>query len=88
MPKKEVKASSSKTKKTAAKKARPAKIGSGPSLVVVESPAKERTISRFLKGDFVVRSSFGHVRDLPLRKIGVSVEDDFEPQSGSVKQVS
>ena len=52
----------------------------GPSLVVVESPAKERTISRFLKNDFVVRSSYGHVRDLPLRKIGVDVEDGFSPQ--------
>src|SRR4051812_16550657 len=52
----------------------------GPSLLVVESPAKERTISRFLKSDFVVKSSFGHVRDLPVRKIGVNVESDFEPQ--------
>jgi DNA topoisomerase-1 len=52
----------------------------GPSLVVVESPAKERTISRFLKNDFVVRSSYGHVRDLPLRKIGVDIEDGFNPQ--------
>jgi len=52
----------------------------GPSLLVVESPAKERTISRFLKSDFIVRSSFGHVRDLPVRKIGVDVEEDFEPQ--------
>jgi len=52
----------------------------GPSLLVVESPAKERTISRFLKNDFVVRSSFGHVRDLPVRKIGVDVDDDFAPQ--------
>src|SRR5687768_16050607 len=52
----------------------------GPSLVVVESPAKERTISRFLKSGYVVRSSYGHVRDLPVRKIGVNVDDDFEPQ--------
>ncbi len=52
----------------------------GPCLLVVESPAKERTISRFLKSDFIVRSSFGHVRDLPVRKIGVDVADDFEPQ--------
>ena len=52
----------------------------GPSLLVVESPAKERTISRFLKNEFVVKSSFGHVRDLPVRKIGVNVDDDFSPQ--------
>lgn len=57
-----------------------ASVRKGPSLLVVESPAKERTISRFLKNDFVVRSSFGHVRDLPVRKIGVDVEEDFEPQ--------
>ncbi|MDE2491013.1 MAG: type I DNA topoisomerase [Elusimicrobia bacterium] len=56
------------------------KARKGPSLLVVESPAKERTISRFLKSDFIVRSSFGHVRDLPVRKIGVNVEDDFVPQ--------
>ena len=52
----------------------------GLSLLVVESPAKERTISRFLKGDFIVKSSFGHVRDLPVRKIGVDVEDNFAPR--------
>jgi DNA topoisomerase-1 len=56
------------------------KVRTGPSLLVVESPAKERTISRFLKNDFIVKSSFGHVRDLPVRKIGVSVEDNFAPQ--------
>ncbi|MBI4375698.1 MAG: type I DNA topoisomerase [Elusimicrobia bacterium] len=54
--------------------------GDGPSLVVVESPAKERTISRFLKGKYVVRSSYGHVRDLPVRKLGVEVDDKFKPQ--------
>ncbi len=52
----------------------------GPSLVVVESPAKERTISRFLKSEYTVRSSYGHVRDLPVRKIGVDVDDGFAPQ--------
>jgi DNA topoisomerase I len=76
-----------KAPKKAAAKAEPAAPSNskaaarkGPSLLVVESPAKERTISRFLKSDFVVRSSFGHVRDLPVRKIGVDVEEDFEPQ--------
>ncbi|MEK7857598.1 MAG: type I DNA topoisomerase [Elusimicrobiota bacterium] len=72
MPKKPAKAA--KTPKAAKK---PLK---GPSLVIVESPAKERTISRFLKGEYNVRSSFGHVRDLPLRKIGVDVDDSFAPQ--------
>ncbi len=63
--------------KKATKKSAPR---TGPSLLVVESPAKERTISRFLKNEFVVKSSFGHVRDLPVRKIGVNVDDDFAPQ--------
>ncbi len=65
-----------------AKKAAKAHLNSrkGPSILVVESPAKEKTISRFLKGEFVVKSSFGHVRDLPLRKIGVDIDDHFAPQ--------
>ena len=73
--KKAAKAAPQEKKPAAEKNAR-----KGPSLLVVESPAKERTISRFLKSDFIVKSSFGHVRDLPVRKIGVDVEDDFEPQ--------
>jgi len=46
----------------------------------VESPAKERTIARFLKDAYIVRSSFGHVRDLPVKKMGVDVKDNFTPQ--------
>jgi DNA topoisomerase I len=49
-------------------------------LVVVESPAKARTIERYLGPDFVVRASYGHIRDLPKSKLGVDVEHDFEPQ--------
>ncbi|MEK7384693.1 MAG: type I DNA topoisomerase, partial [Elusimicrobiota bacterium] len=68
------------SKKSSLKKAPAKNARKGPSLLVVESPAKERTISRFLKNDFIVKSSFGHVRDLPVRKIGVDIEDDFAPQ--------
>ena len=50
------------------------------SLIIVESPAKGRTISRFLGNDFVVESSYGHVRDLPKSKLGVDIENNFEPQ--------
>ncbi len=49
-------------------------------LVIVESPTKSKTISRFLGGDFVVKSSFGHIRDLPKGNLGVDVENDFEPK--------
>lgn len=49
-------------------------------LVIVESPTKAKTISRFLGSDFVVTSSMGHVRDLPKSKLGVDVEHNFEPK--------
>lgn len=49
-------------------------------LVIVESPAKGRTIQKFLGRDYSVQSSFGHVRDLPKTTLGVDVEKDFEPK--------
>ncbi|MGH7540316.1 MAG: type I DNA topoisomerase, partial [Gemmatimonadota bacterium] len=48
------------------------------TLVVVESPAKAKTIEKYLGGDFAVRASFGHVRDLPKSQLGVDVENGFE----------
>lgn len=48
-------------------------------LVIVESPTKAKTISRFLGPDYKVVASYGHVRDLPKSKLGVDVEHDFEP---------
>lgn len=48
-------------------------------LVIVESPTKAKTISKFLGKDFKVESSFGHIRDLPKSKIGVDIENDFKP---------
>src|SRR3989338_5331280 len=50
------------------------------NLVIVESPTKAKTISRFLSGDFIVESSYGHIRDLPAYKLGVDVENSFEPE--------
>ncbi len=50
------------------------------SLVIVESPTKARTISKFLGRDFDVRSSMGHVRDLPSRDLGVDIESGFLPE--------
>ncbi|MFH1282761.1 MAG: type I DNA topoisomerase [bacterium] len=49
------------------------------SLVIVESPTKEKIISKYLGQQFVVKSSFGHVRDLPLRSLGVDDKKDFAP---------
>ena len=51
----------------------------GKSLVIVESPAKAATIGRYLGKDFKVESSVGHIRDLPKTKLGVDIENDFEP---------
>ena len=48
-------------------------------LVIVESPAKARTVQRFLGSGFVAKASMGHVRDLPKSKMGVEIEDDFKP---------
>ena len=48
-------------------------------LVIVESPAKAKTINKYLGTDFNVKASMGHVRDLPERKFGVDLENDFEP---------
>jgi DNA topoisomerase-1 len=49
------------------------------NLVIVESPAKAKTIEKFLGKDYMVKSSFGHIADLPSKDIGVDVEGDFEP---------
>jgi DNA topoisomerase-1 len=49
------------------------------NLVIVESPTKAKTISKFLGKDYKVASSFGHIRDLPKSRIGVDVENNFEP---------
>lgn len=50
------------------------------NLVIVESPAKAKTIERFLGKDYTVRSSMGHIRDLPEKKIGIDIENQFAPQ--------
>src|ERR1700751_3638378 len=49
-------------------------------LVIVESPAKAKTIEKFLGKDFEVRASMGHVIDLPKKGLGVDTRHDFEPQ--------
>ncbi len=97
-------ASKSAKTQTKPKKSPPAaekrKSGSGKQLVIVESPAKAKTINKYLGPDFVVKASVGHVRDLPERAPkgvkqpvpGVDIEHDFQPTyevlSGKKKTVS
>lgn len=49
------------------------------NLVIVESPAKAKTIEKFLGKDFVVKSSFGHIRDLPKKELSIDIENGFNP---------
>ncbi len=57
-----------------------ARISKNQSLVIVESPAKARTVGRFLGKDYVVRASVGHVRDLLKSTLSVDIENDFTPK--------
>ena len=57
----------------------------GKSLVIVESPAKAKTINKFLGKDFVVMASVGHVKDLPKSKLGIDIENGFEPHYEAIK---
>jgi DNA topoisomerase-1 len=50
------------------------------NLVIVESPAKAKTIEKFLGKDYTVASSFGHIADLPSKELGVNVDKDFKPK--------
>src|SRR6516164_2629599 len=50
------------------------------SLVIVESPAKAKTIGKYLGKQFVVKASLGHIKDLPKNDLAVDVEKDFEPR--------
>ena len=50
------------------------------NLVIVESPAKAKTIEKFLGADFQVESSYGHIADLPSKEIGVDVANGFKPK--------
>ncbi len=80
-------------KKTASRKSAPRKVESdelhdaegeahaaGKALVIVESPAKAKTIGKYLGAGYAVKATVGHVRDLPERTLGIDVERGFEPE--------
>ena len=49
------------------------------NLVIVESPTKAKTITKFLGKGYIIKSSFGHIRDLPKKEMGIDVDDHFTP---------
>src|SRR4051812_14679163 len=55
------------------------------SLVIVESPSKAKTINKYLGPNYIVEASVGHVKDLPKSKLGVDVDNNFEPKYVTVK---
>ena len=56
------------------------------NLVIVESPAKSKTIEKFLGRNYTVRASMGHLRDLPKSIFGVDVENGFQPKYINIRQ--
>ncbi|MDR2355779.1 MAG: type I DNA topoisomerase [Clostridiales Family XIII bacterium] len=60
-------------------------MGNDKSLVIVESPSKAKTISKFLGGKYKVVASVGHVRDLPKSKLGIDIDRNFEPEYISIR---
>ena len=75
-------------KKTAAKKSVKRSGSNAKYLVIVESPAKAKTIQKYLGKDYEVIASMGHVRDLPKSKLGVDVDNNFEPQYINIRTQS
>jgi DNA topoisomerase I len=77
---------SSTSKKRSSRKAPPPPIeetepaGAGSTLVIVESPAKAKTIGKYLGRGYRVRATVGHIMDLPEKKLGIDVENGFEPE--------
>ena len=72
-------------KKKTAKKTAGSTKASNRKLVIVESPAKAKTIEKFLGKGYAVRASNGHLRDLPKSKIGVDIENNFEPEYTTIR---
>ncbi len=70
---------------TAAPKEKAKRPAKKRSLVIVESPAKARTINKYLGKDFVVKASMGHIRDLPKGRFGIDLEHGYEPEYATIK---
>jgi DNA topoisomerase-1 len=79
------KARAARGAKAPAAATRARKTGEGASLVIVESPAKAKTIKKYLGRSFDVRASVGHVKDLPKSKMGVDIEKGFKPEYDVIK---
>src|SRR3990167_8032673 len=62
--------------------------GAGKSLVIVESPAKAKTINKILGKGYDVKACMGHVRDLPKRNFGIDVDHGFEPTYKPIREKS
>ncbi|HUR38445.1 MAG TPA: type I DNA topoisomerase, partial [Planctomycetota bacterium] len=69
----------------AGKKPRKKAAPQGKPVVIVESPAKARTINQILGSGYIVRACMGHVRDLPERSFGIEIENDFQPTYETIK---
>jgi DNA topoisomerase-1 len=74
-----------KATKKGKRKKQPASLKNGSRLLIVESPAKARTIGRYLDASYVVKASVGHVRDLPKKDLGVDIENGFEPHYVTIR---
>ncbi|MCK4446455.1 MAG: DNA topoisomerase I, partial [Candidatus Marinimicrobia bacterium] len=55
------------------------------NLLIVESPSKARTIKKYLGRDFQILASVGHIRDLPVKEIGVDIQRNFKPKYVTIK---
>ena len=68
------------------KRRAPAAASNGSTLVIVESPTKAKTISKYLGRGYTVKATVGHLRDLPQRKLGVDLENGFTPEYVTIKE--
>ncbi len=82
MPAASAKASTTRktASRTAGRKTAAGNKTAGKTLVVVESPAKAKTIEKYLGSKYTVKASMGHLRDLPRSQFGIDVDKDFEPK--------